>query len=69
LAGNPFFFKMGAGPLKKGALTPLSRKKGVPAKIIILKCTDRVFLWFRFGKNQEIPTEYCTFDLNLPPPN
>ncbi len=69
MAGNPFFFKMGAGPLKKGALTPLSRKKGVPAKIIILKCTDRVFLWFRFGKNQEIPTEYCTFDLNLPPPN
>jgi hypothetical protein len=30
---------MGAGPLKKGAVTPLSRKKGVPAKIIIPKCT------------------------------
>jgi hypothetical protein len=25
---------MGAGPLKKGAMTPPSRKKGVPAKII-----------------------------------
>ncbi len=32
LAGNPFFLKMGAGPLKKGAVTPLSRKKGVLAK-------------------------------------
>ncbi len=58
LAGNPFFLKMGAGPLKKGAVTPLSRKKGVPAKIIIPKCTDRVFLRYRFGKYQEIPTEY-----------
>jgi hypothetical protein len=33
---------MGAGPQKKGAVTPLLRKKGVPAKIIIPKCTDRV---------------------------
>jgi hypothetical protein len=46
LAGNPFFLKMGAGPLKKGAVTPLLRKKGVPAKIIIPKCTDQVFLSF-----------------------
>jgi hypothetical protein len=58
VAGKPFFLKMGAGPLKKGAMTPLSRKKGVPAKIIIPKCTDRVFLRYRFGKNREIPTEY-----------
>ncbi len=58
LAGNPFFLKMGAGPLKKGAVTFFSRKKGVPAKIIIPKCTDRVFLRYRFGKNREIPTEY-----------
>ncbi len=58
LAGNLFFLKMGAGPLKMGALTPLSRKKGVPAKIIIPKCTDQVFLRYRFGKNQEIPTKY-----------
>jgi hypothetical protein len=29
---------MGAGPLKKGAMTPLLRKKGVPAKKIIPKC-------------------------------
>jgi hypothetical protein len=49
---------MGAGPLKKGAVTPLSRKIGVPAKIIIPKCTDRVFLRYRFGKYREIPTEY-----------
>ncbi len=32
--GKPFFPQMGAGPLKKGAMTPLSRKKGVPAKKI-----------------------------------
>jgi hypothetical protein len=49
---------MGAGPLKKGAMTPLLRKKGVPAKIIILKCTDQVFLRYQFGKYQEIPTKY-----------
>jgi hypothetical protein len=49
---------MGAEPLKKGAVIPLSRKKGVPAKIIIPKCTDQVFLRYQFGKNQEIPTEY-----------
>jgi hypothetical protein len=53
-----FFLKMGAWPLKKGAMTPLSRKKGVPAKTIIPKCTDQVFHWYRFGKYQEIPTEY-----------
>jgi hypothetical protein len=51
LAGNPFFLKMGPGPLKKEAVTLLSRKKGVPAKIIIPKCTDQVFLRYRFGKN------------------
>jgi hypothetical protein len=49
---------MGAGPLKKGAMTPLLRKKGVCAKKIIPKCTDQVFLWYRFGKYQEILTEY-----------
>ncbi len=49
---------MGAGPLKKGAMTPLLRKKGVPAKILIPKCTDRVFLQFWIGKYQEIPTKY-----------
>jgi hypothetical protein len=55
---------MGAGSLKKGAMTPLSRKKGVPAKIIIPECTNQVFLWYRFGKNQEIPTEYQPKKLN-----
>jgi hypothetical protein len=49
---------MGAGPLKKGAMTLFSRKKGVFAKKIIPKCTDRVFLLYRFGKYLEIPTEY-----------
>jgi hypothetical protein len=58
LAGNPFSLKMGAGSLKKGAMNPLWRKKGVPAKTITPKCTDQVFLRYRFGKYQEIPTEY-----------
>jgi hypothetical protein len=49
---------MGAGPLKRGAMTPLSRKKGLTAKKIILKCTDQVFLQYRFGKYQKIPTKY-----------
>jgi hypothetical protein len=49
---------MGAGPLKKGAMTPHSRKKGVPAKKIIPKCTDQIFRWYWFNKYQEIPTEY-----------
>jgi hypothetical protein len=52
---------MGAGPLKKGAMTPLSWKKGFPAKKIIPKCTDQVFLRYRFGKYREnanqIPTK------------
>ncbi len=30
--GKPFFLKMGAGPLKKGAMTPLSKKQGFPPK-------------------------------------
>jgi hypothetical protein len=49
---------MGPRPLKKGAMTPLSRKKGDPTKKIIPNCTDQVFLRYRFGKYQEIPTEY-----------
>ncbi len=56
--GKPFFLKMGAWPLKKRAMTPLSRKKGVPAPPKIPKCTDQVFTWDRFGTYQEIPTEY-----------
>jgi hypothetical protein len=44
LAGN------GTGLLKKGAMTPLSRKQKVPAKKIIPKCTDQVFLRYWFGK-------------------
>ncbi len=60
MAGNPFFLKMGAGPLKKRAVTPFSRKKGVPTKIIIPKCTDQVFHRYRFGKNQEITNRIPT---------
>ncbi len=56
--GKPFFPQNGAGPLKKGAMTPLSRKKGVPTKKYIPKCTDQVCLRYRFGKYQGIPTEY-----------
>jgi hypothetical protein len=29
---KPFFLTMGARPLKKGAMTPLLRKKGFPPK-------------------------------------
>jgi hypothetical protein len=48
---------MGARPLKKRAIAPLLRKKGVPTKKIS-KCTDQVFLQYQFGKYQEIPTKY-----------
>jgi hypothetical protein len=40
---------MGAEPLKKEAMTPLSRKKGVPAKLIIPKCRDNKFVVFGKG--------------------
>jgi hypothetical protein len=43
--------------LKKGACAPFSREKGVPAKKMIPKCTDRDFLWYWYGKYQEIPTD------------
>jgi hypothetical protein len=33
------------------------REKGVPAKKMIPKCTDQDFLWYRYGKYQEIPTD------------
>jgi hypothetical protein len=59
---------MGDGLLKKGAMTPLSRKKGVPAKKLIPKCTDQVILWYQYGKYQgntdqyqpKLPNEYTT---------
>ncbi len=46
----PFF-------LKKRASAPFLREKGVPAKKMIPKCTDQDFLWYRYGKYQEIPTD------------
>jgi hypothetical protein len=66
LAGTPLFCKRGAGCIKKGASAPffpqkggqcpLFGEKGVPAKKMIPKCTDRDFLWYQYGKYQEIPT-------------
>jgi hypothetical protein len=56
--GKLFFPQNGGWASQKGAITPLSRKKGVPAKKIIPKCTDPVFLRYQFGKYQEIPTKY-----------
>ncbi len=56
--GRKLFFPQNGGPLKKGAMTPLSKRKGALAKKILPKCTDQVFLRYRFGKYQEIPTEY-----------
>ncbi len=67
--GNSFFPQKGGwlavskrGPvppfsLKKGASAPFLREKGVPAKKMIPKCTDRDFLWYRYGKYREIPTD------------
>jgi hypothetical protein len=40
LGGKPFFSQNGGWAPQKGAMTPLSRKKGVPAKKIIPKCTN-----------------------------
>jgi hypothetical protein len=74
LAGSPFFRKRGAGyiergplppfSLKKGTSAPFLREKGVPAKKKIPKCTDRDFLWYRYGKYQDIPTD--TNDRKIP---
>jgi hypothetical protein len=54
----PPFFQKGVELLKKGAVAPLLRKKGGTAPFFIPKCTDRIFLRYRYGKYQEIPTEY-----------
>ena len=54
----PPFFQKGVELLKKGAIAPLLRKKGGTAPFLIPKCTDRVFLRYRYGKYREIPTEY-----------
>ncbi len=81
LAGTPFYCKRGAGCIKKGAgapfflekgaVAPFLRKIGFPAKKIIPKCPDRDFLWYRYGKYREIPTDtdrkipirYTTLDM------
>jgi hypothetical protein len=43
--------------LKNGASAPFFGEKGVPAKKMIPKCTNRDFLRYRYGKYQEIPTD------------
>ncbi len=83
LAGTPFFRKRGASCikkgasasffLKKGASAPFLREKGVPVKKMIPKCTDQDFLWYSYGKYQEIltntdrkiPIPYTTLDFTL----
>jgi len=54
----PPFFPKGGWLLKKGAIAPLLRKKGVTAPFLIPKCADRVFLRYSIGNTGEIPTEY-----------
>jgi hypothetical protein len=54
----PPFFQKGVELLKKGAIAPLLRKKGGAAPFFIPKCTDQIFLRYRYGKYREIPTEY-----------
>jgi len=57
----PPFFQKGVELLKKGGIAPLLRKKGGTAPFLIPKCTDRFFLWYRYGKiprnTDRIPTE------------
>jgi len=54
----PPFFQKGVELLKKGAIAPLLRKKGDIAPFLKPKCTNRIFLRYRYGKYREIPTEY-----------
>jgi hypothetical protein len=53
LAGTPMFFKKGVGMHQKGVNAPLLSEKEVPTKFTILKCTNRVFLWYWLVKYQE----------------
>jgi len=39
-------------------MTAMAEKKGGTAPFLIPKCTDRIFLRYRYGKYREIPTEY-----------
>ncbi len=56
--GKPFFPQNGGSAPQKGGHDPPFEEKRVLAKRIILKCTDRVFLRYWFGKYREIPTQY-----------
>jgi hypothetical protein len=57
--GGWLYQKGGQCPLfpQKGGRCPLFEGKGVPAKNMIPKRTNRDFLWYRYGKYQEIPTD------------
>jgi hypothetical protein len=56
--GKPFFPQNGCLAPENGGHDPPFKEKGVPDKKTIPKCTHRVFLRYRFGKYQEIPTKY-----------
>jgi hypothetical protein len=56
--GKPFFPQNGGwAPQKGGHDPPFEEKRGSRQKIIP-KCTNQVFLWYWFGKYQEIPTDF-----------
>jgi len=54
----PPFFPKGGGASQKGGHCPPFEEKGGTAPFLIPKCTDRIFLRYRYGKYREIPTEY-----------
>jgi hypothetical protein len=57
LVWRELLFSTKGGWLYQKGSAPFLRDKGVLAKKMIPKCTDRDFLWYRYGKYQEIPTD------------
>jgi hypothetical protein len=64
---SPLFPKGGGASQKGGDCPPFEEKggdcppfeeKGGHCPLLIPKCTDRIFLRYRYGKYREIPTEY-----------
>ena len=71
-AGIPFFLQKEGEVYKKGAEAPPYRKKGAPAIFLTgsrqsfdTEYTDQVFLWYRYGKYREIPTEKYRLGIQL----
>ena len=54
----PPFNPKGDGASQKGGHCPPFEEKGGHCPFLIPKCTDRIFLRYRYGKYREIPTEY-----------